>query len=170
MTNRELDMLVAEKVMGLCAGESYYISPEEYAYQVRPEILHEWETKYGVIPPQAFIDEEAMTRAYCATEGDYGPRKCGKCGGQPHPEIKHYSSSIAAAWEVVQALRNSGHTVIIHAWHHGPFCKVEICRPSEEFVSTGENVAEHICLAALKSVGVEVETEADERRKERGCY
>jgi hypothetical protein len=73
-----------------------------------------------------------------------------------HRELPHYTTDIAAAWEVVEKLNCQGYRVEIVCGSQGDTyvtfviggirCRVDCY-----------NLKEAICLAALKAVGVEIE-------------
>ena len=74
--------------------------------------------------------------------------------------LPHYSTDIAAAWEVVEKLREED--LCFNIWVDSGYCEVEI----KEFTITKTPVTSHayienksapmaICLAALKALGEE---------------
>jgi hypothetical protein len=107
---RELDMLIAEKVMG---------------YEYHP------------------------TKRYMAPK-NYRDRDGFRVWDE---DIPHYSTDIAAAWEVVTKLAEEGKQIRIsnkamgnnYWWSY-----------IEEGAAQGESAPHAICLAALKALGVEV--------------
>jgi hypothetical protein len=137
---RELDALVAEKVTG-------------------------WERKRPSHCEKPEIDEAGQGWAgcsYCGWTGNWGE------ADGPHWDIrgyfpKPYSTSIAAAWELVDVVQTKLR-----------FHRLELCSPdpainyrvavfskfghkaSEEELSEGDTAPEAICLAALKAVGYEM--------------
>ena len=84
--------------------------------------------------------------------------------------LSPYTTDIAAAWQVVEKMRRDGWRVTIHSlkfparetelwevWLH------EELKFAARGAARGQSVAEAICLAALKAVGVEVKEKADEQ-------
>lgn len=130
MTNREIDALVAEKVMG-------YAKPEN----VNGEI--------------------GFTEHFIGT------------GTSRFHVLPHYSTEIAAAWKVVERLKEAGWVVEIRTWGastpQGPKTLATLwkewttqgygrTRPQlmrgDSLQVPGDTAAHAICRAALKSVGV----------------
>lgn len=117
---RELDVLVAEKVMGWRAHTI-------------------WGTDYEV-------GSGEPVRRIC-----YAP---------------YYSTDIAAAWDVVQKMREDRRKVLVH-WENGQtsayneeFWEVEISGPlrlDAAFRAHADTAPHAICIAALRAVGVEVD-------------
>lgn len=69
-------------------------------------------------------------------------------------EIPHYSTDIAAAWDVVEKLKIKGFDFVLH-WKTAWECIFWFGR-DKWFESNCETAPRAICLAALKAVGVEV--------------
>ena len=123
MTDRELDTLVAEKVMGVD------LSPVEHKA---------WDGRLSFVPGAI---------AWCTdwTES---------------PEPEPFSTSIEAAWEVVEKL--TMHSIQIRINKHDAsditWWEVYIHRDftGEEYRAYADTASRAICLAALKAVGVEV--------------
>jgi hypothetical protein len=110
MNLREIDRLVAEKVMGLKIDDYYFV-----------------------------LDEKGLR------EG----------------ELLNYSTNIEDAWRVVEKLKNTGDVLIAKDFDDNQW-EVEITIWQNEsihkhFVVKAETAPLAICLAALKSVGVEVD-------------
>lgn len=123
MTPREIDALVAEKVMG-CK-----------LYR---------ELDYGV---------DGNYRFRCDCDGPHG-------SDTPHSDdfirhsIKSYSTDISAAWEVVEKFKSENKSVTVDGGLY-----VDGYRFSAEMGHSwtiADSAPMAICLAALKSVGVEV--------------
>jgi hypothetical protein len=127
---RELDALVAEKVMGwqVC--------------RCTPLDIDEW----TATSPHRYTLWQEFRR------GD--GKRCPRCEA---PTLRPYSTDIAAAWEVVEKLRAPSTTIDIRAgfletkvWviqHHGR-------QPGVHSYEAQEKTAPHaICLAALKAIG-----------------
>lgn len=118
---RELDALIAEKVMGLT--------------------VERWEHFCAVSasgPGSVRIyDGEKCIHAFST-------------GSQP---IKPYSTSIEAAWDVVEWMRyNSGHGYLLSLSRNGnDTWLAEFAEPTHS--ATGETATHAVCLAALKAVG-----------------
>jgi hypothetical protein len=127
---RELDALIAEKVMGC--------------------------NVYCVDPNYNYKDPAKMWRCDCPGANSIGDRPHADDGFDG--EIKPYSTDIAAAWKVVEKMRESHQWIRIECfdgkWEAGP---VEVC--GEDYIDNNvESLvsAPHaICLAALKAIGHE---------------
>lgn len=160
MTNREIDILVAEKVMGIkivaydwpCGFE-----PECGCYEAsgtRPSDPL-WKYKPGPV--------------FAEVEDTWPPKKSMEfLGNNPveievemalclHP-VPFYSIDIAAAWQVVEKMSERGKITIDHFTDRST--SVEMWdRSKKEITDAGEATAPMaISLAALKSVGVEIST------------
>ena len=133
---RELDAMVAEKVMGL--------RPKQCK-------LHPGNTRCGV---QSFeIEGKTIFQEWgCLYCLRYSKKRI-----DPARELKPYSTDIAAAWEVVEKLQERG-TLTVSSARGGSvgelktfaWC-VEIHGPEVE--EWGDTAPHAICLAALKAVG-----------------
>lgn len=129
---RELDALVAEKVMGWVS-----VSKEHHWNYVRGYPAG-WPDEYSGLPPDGYTGDDEFRRDY---------RK-----------IHAYSSSIADAWLVVEKLKETKGRVSVdwfedtigYRWH------VYVGEGDEQSVVGAETAPHAICLAALKAVGVEV--------------
>ena len=149
LTDAELSALVAEKVMGHCA--------HVWAYKPRPQA-----------DPCPTCGEDRSNAV--EWEGDYPPQRCTKCGheGAPNvsrrrdPDCKPYATDIAAAWEVVEKIRDEVY------WWTFTDCQEEgwlaqvMATPNQSdadvCVTSGvccQTLPRSICLAALQAVGWE---------------
>lgn len=132
MTNREIDALVAEKIMGWTyrKPDPKYISAEGVGSYVG----------FILQPPKINECYERYTCAGQLTFYGYPP---------------HYSTDIAAAWEVAEQMKLK---LVVDGvfgfWRViiGPVGERNVFCVAEE-----ETAPKAICLAALKAVGVEVE-------------
>lgn len=140
MDDRELDMLVAEKVMGWVwinghDGELYsLLGPREY--------LETWKARF---PECSF--------------GDPAAPPCGRWFGGGVSEQAKFTTDIGCAWEVVEKMRlmTPQRLVSIRDWE--PVWHVNVLTMSQEpkfSESEDANVCRAICLAALRAVGVDV--------------
>lgn len=130
---RELDALVAEKVMGLVVDldNSKYFDGTQVA--TRKE------------------DFGAIGEAVQTISGVYHPRL-----SWPLP---HYSTDIAAAWEVVERLSAENWIFdLLEGAHEGasPW-RAHFMREGERSNGYGDSAPHAICLAALKAVGVKID-------------
>ena len=161
---RELDALVAEQVMGLCSGQLGYVTDDELMEKYRAEVSMEWQTEYGESPPQRYVENEARERVGCVTSGDYPPKKCMKCKDGPHRRIPDYSTSISAAWVVVEKLSDKWEMNLRTVLPGRDYvCELKLVVKDKCIVDT-EHPFEHvwsnpsptaalsICLAAIKAV------------------
>ena len=134
---RELDALVAEKVMG------YVIGNDPHFEGAGPKIVSgpHWITEDGTEPTWQRENEWPITCLF-------------------------YSTDIAAAWEVVEKLCNwdaDDNMLTLkgqagdpkNADDPGHWWKAEISGTSGKFMGEADTVPEAICLAALKAKGVE---------------
>ena len=137
---RELDALVAEKVMGW-----------------------EWYAIIGInvlVPPEHYLRE----RPILATPGKHGAetdidsyRFADSTQGRQMPIVARYSTDIAAAWQVVDELHKRGFCVgvsTLHDWKTKCECSVYYADMAERMVANADAAtASHaICLAALKAM------------------
>jgi len=133
---RELDALVAEKVMGCKWGE-FHNTPDEPG---------RWEDhKFLVDPDGNKVAVRWKTKNLLTWD---------MCHYWPSRPLRPYSTDIAAAWEVVEKFISEGVSIYRDdrqpskgKWYalFGDGCGVE-----------ADTVPLAICLAALKAVGVEV--------------
>lgn len=76
--------------------------------------------------------------------------------GAPYPECpRHYSTDIAAAWEVVEKDDGWGHDWRVKRWVSSskPYsCTAERTADGQNFYAEAETAPLAICLAALKAV------------------
>lgn len=131
MTNlkpgRELDALIAEKVMGfkVCTCE----------LDKRLESLARHNEKIKL--------DTAAART---------PVVCVYCEA-PQLFINHYSTDLKAAWEVVEKIQCRHFCV---SWHLDPYSFTRAYKAEFQIGSSNGETAPHaICLAALKAVGYE---------------
>lgn len=94
--------------------------------------------------------------------------------GRPRPFPKEYSTDSAAAWEIVEALKKAGYRFEIGFYEDQWYCG-ELFDGSwlaisphnakdrnwDQDVATGKTAPEVICIAALKTVGIEMQTLAE---------
>src|SRR3990172_5461426 len=102
--SRELDALVAEKVMGLCTCKTRYVSEAKLTAQYLVATHDDYVKSYGEEPNADWLESEVADRVRDTISGDYPPKECDKCEHGPHRTIKSYSSDIAAAWAVIEKL------------------------------------------------------------------
>jgi hypothetical protein len=136
---RELDALIAEKVMGLeickCDHEALYRKHMQDLEDRRkdPYQIHH---DYG----------------YFSHDSD---KKCNICTKLYIPVV-NYSTNIATAWEVVEKLGN----IEIRTYFKCEPKMVEVLLPVRKdkplLFTVGKTAPHAICLAALKAVGVEI--------------
>ena len=154
---RELDALVAEQVMGFCQ-ECVELSARSVRNDPEADRIIKEQCRYGSV-------------AYVGDEGDYGDDGekqwyCGLHDKKAWQEPAHYSTDIAAAWEVVAALAMER----IAVQFFGP----SVCRSNEALFNktwsvhleqtndrpttdrawsawNAETAPHAICLAALKA-------------------
>jgi len=132
---RELDALVAEKVMRMAVTWVEFLD----AYRWKDENGREYEkgdpgyVVLGKAPVEIMEEEQILYSEY---------------DGEPHVRlntIPHYSTDIAAAWEVVGWLLANGHHLEIEDGWSCVILTANIC-------GTGETAPEAICRAALEVV------------------
>jgi hypothetical protein len=75
--------------------------------------------------------------------------------GTGRDDIPHYSSDIAAAWDVVTKLRNE-FDVEIEVLSESHRCELKGADPNNRFFIYAPTAPLAICLAALKSKGIEI--------------
>lgn len=138
---RELDALVAEKVMGWTReGAGWHTKPWHRPSKDYPgSIINDWDSKgehdFLVIPnAHSGISNRV---SFCGCEGD--------------AEIPHYSTSIAAAWEIVEKLNST--EFVLERWPELQFTVRSTFIRGENF-SVANSAPHSICLAALKAMGV----------------
>lgn len=151
-TGRELDALVAERVMGWKrAGADSYIRPAHRASLDFPgETINDWDAKGPhdwLVAPNAFHRDQYV--AFCGCESTV--------------EIPAYSTDIAVAWDVVVAMRAKGWVVSINNECARDCVGVVFERdPSREddederppVICHDDTVALAVCRAALQACGV----------------
>lgn len=137
LTNMEIDTLVHEDVLGFC--------------------VHEWETKPG--NPSAFDGEWIHTCDKCSSERVTSGSSLPPALGFAPP----YSSDIAVAWSVLQYWVEQGFGVRVDQpfengrWRAEVFSKSRAPYSSPIF-GKGATAPEAICDAALRKVGVVVDS------------
>jgi hypothetical protein len=138
---RELDALVAEKVMGWKrGGDDSYCSPEHV-----DAIVDDWDSKG---PHPCLVSPRGKIYYFCP------------CQERKGYELPHYSSDIAAAWTLAEKLNIS---VLCSAdgWYagetadiaHGDWCKEVFVKGDWTLADTAPLA---ICKAALKTKGIDV--------------
>ncbi len=145
---RELDALVAEKVMG---------------YEVKP--LSAWPDKYpsredrSKLVRSVWMVRDAMN-PICFIEGNPRSPKVGDSDGHWSPcDIPSYSTSIAAAWEVVEKLTKIFGLTMTRLPNDDSW-EISIYRLNEDgdYMATADDIVSAataplaICRAALKAV------------------
>jgi len=122
---RKLDRLIAQKIFGC---------------QVK------------MIP--VFRDSEELEPSYCCTCKDQAHRIQKSSFRYRDEDIKFYSSSIEAAWEIVDKLgEHPGYYSVRLAGHSTLYrCVFE---EQGKFEAFGKSAPHAICLAALKAIGYE---------------
>jgi hypothetical protein len=136
MSPRERDVLVAEKVIGWKMCTFSHSRPKHRSSKDFPgTIINNWDSK----GPHNWLESpDGQSKVYLCGCEDVGE------------EIPHYSTDIAAAWEVVEKLCHySERSFLIQktgAW---------LVRFQEGVFMPGETAPEAICLAALKAVDVD---------------
>lgn len=137
---RELDALVAEKVMGVCLHD----------LQSKPSVYMQMKEKNG--------------------PHDWTMFECAKCHSRFMdkfiPYLPNYSTSIADAWAVVEKMgRWNGFEFMIQT-QDPEYCKAKYEAgwyepsydgPESRAVGESDSAPHAICLAALKAVGVDLE-------------
>lgn len=153
MTDRELDALVAEKVMG------YSEKITVYAWYDRKA------KKYPRVAFKVSSDKDDSIGAYSAHMDESGKKIfCGR----PHNLFfpKPYSTDIAAAWMVVEKMAALGYRLFelcSQQTEDMPLewvarFKISDCRWASSW-NRSEAVPRTICLAALAAKGVRVEAD-----------
>lgn len=135
MNNREIDRLVAEKVMGCTVREVC----------------------------TSLRDGQQLYNLYCecghGEHGDLEPDQDRRISSDPW-SLNAYSTEIAAAWQVVEKLNTQRFWIIINTSHYpNKSKKVMIGSGLWDTVTEfyADTVPMAICLAALKAAGVEIE-------------
>ena len=122
MTNREIDALIAKKVMGY--------EPSEFTH---------WPCGKARSPNQLYWRKDGKLFMF--------------------DNLPHYSTDIAAAWQVVEKIKGKYRGVEIGYRLGGWFCQIEdgTSDIDERYIAQAEadTAPLSICLAALKAVGVE---------------
>lgn len=139
MSPREIDALVAEKVMGftLCKCTDEEIEKWRSGYCAKE---NEGAIGFYVDPPRRFGSDKT----------------CNKCGKYYVP-ILSYSTSIEAAWSVVEKMMiNRFEDVNIDADSPNEWRVAFTDYIEKAGVAEAKTAPLAICLAALKAVGVEI--------------
>lgn len=145
MSPRERDALVAEKVMG--TSVVWVKALHAYTPREGSTALNDMVPEYVSIPCEDMGDGAVLYwTAECGTPNEYVPR-----------EIPRYTTSISAAWEVVEEMDRDRWLGITR---HKDFWRAVLSsttrsaplHPSAE----APTAPEAICLAALRAKGVEV--------------
>lgn len=113
------------------------VTPREIDAQIHSKVMNRAD-----IHPAAWGLDHAIEGSYCIFCGD--PADGGKC-------LPHYSTDISAAWEVVERLQKDHHPYALEN-----MTTKEFTCAFTDFRATHQSAPMAICLAALKSVGVEV--------------
>ena len=137
---RELDALVAEKVMG-CRVSWWSLRLVD-----RPPTDIEW--RHGLFTSEASLERMEEGEVLVAdANGDMPMHQM--LGRSEWEGIPRYSTDIAAAWEVVEKMRARG-LIVDLTLGAGAYCRIGGFRPFAE--ERGATAPLAICLAALKAV------------------
>lgn len=101
------------------------------------------------------IHEKVM--GLCLHDWDVVSGKCRKCGVDDAPGIRHYCGDIAAAWRVVEKMREKGFDWVVGSnWSANSDKPLEVyCtigNDARSFTGISDNPAEAICLAVLGAI------------------
>lgn len=144
---RELDALVAEKVMGLSVWRKPNLA--EFEDSGRRGLIGVPSVLMGHSAQQ--INDMFHTADLLAEGDSY------RVGAEDSTQlVPHYSTDIAAAWEVVERSRKTHSFTVSSEWEHSWHCEVkwhlEDNTQGDSWAQA--DAAPHaICLAALKAVG-----------------
>lgn len=141
MTNREIDALVAEKVMGWKRMTYAEAHPETPAYKDRKEFTGHWHSNEW--------DELLHEFKNVAYAEDCDDHYCPEEAWSP-------STDISAAWEVVEKMRNRDSVFTLWDDLDDEYYYCAFNTPKYHFEVGAETMPKAICLAALKAVGVNV--------------
>ena len=146
MNDRDLDALVAEKVMGWTrAGADYGIRPGHRKSKDYPGTII---NDFGSKGPHDFLCFPGYQDKYIAF-----------CGCEHTADLPDYSTDISSAWLVVEKIRER-YAIEIYAFPAAyPGWKIRLPLDIDAALvvaARDESLPRAICLAALKSVGVEV--------------
>lgn len=136
MTDRELDALVAEKVMGC--------NPKW--------VQSQWSSGKYVICECRYTRHDHDFFRQCCQSGSY----------YDNAEILHYFTNISAAWQVVEKMLDAEwifELFVTKEKMRATFHKTSAPRGFERYVAIANKETRAICLAALKAKGVEVKDE-----------
>lgn len=139
---RELDTIIAEKVMGWKRFECKMFG-ETKSFEEFPEI-----TEHIVLMPPDFKITSAQPPIGASLQE--------ACAWEPPemPTIPHYSTSIEAAWEVVEKCLEEGWEFDL--FMNGIQYDVGLYRDREKPSGIGDTAPHAICLAALKASGIKI--------------
>ena len=143
MEPRELDRLVAEKVMGWRReGANYHTKPKHSPSKDFPgKVIDNWDSK----GPHDFL---------ISPESD--ELRVVSCGCESTTELPDYSASIESAWLVVNKFRDDGYAHLDLRSASLTWSAVFDRAGYGIFEATADTAALAICLAALKALGVEL--------------
>lgn len=128
---RELDVLIAEKIMGDVRGVEDYREYERLSGLVKPGVLCENSLKATVLSVK-------YAGPYGYGVGNFFPR---------------YSTDIAAAWEVVEKFKNCGTRITLYISNTDSYeAEIDCSGVSSAF---GESIPHAICLVALMKKSLE---------------
>lgn len=155
MTDRELDALVAEKVMGLSVvGWAYYEYEclcEETSFPGK-----ERSPVYAEMVDTPLFDTHE--RRVAEVEKGHG-FLIGAWHSYECEVVAPYSTDISAAWQVVERMRERGWAVGVQQKHASEWqASFVIPKAGKRWCAFAEDAAaaRAICLAALRALGVEV--------------
>lgn len=150
---RELDALVAEKVMGLKI--------------VRAGDLPIWDHQCAAYTPTVVTLLGLERDEFIVMDGDLAANiKKGGCyiAHNSLTRVPNYSGDIAAAWNVMEKLRDRGASVEIGSSNNREGHPWECCVTFKRHTAPNSDIAElaysaplAICVAALKIVGVNID-------------
>lgn len=153
---RELDALIAEKVMLIKTWEVYYPTGEETSDW--DHLRHPYETFLTKQEAELFAARKKSKKAPSWAQPNVVQKY-----------LKHYSTDIAAAWEVAEKIKFGSRKVNSDGWEvkdtfHLRYNDPEWCAghlfagwnhyPAENW-SVGDTAPHAICLAALKAINPE---------------
>lgn len=143
--DRELDALVAEKVMGWKrCGVNEWIKPLHVPSKDRPGTIYDdWDAKgphERLVPPECDVEEQRDKAVFF-------------CGCESRGSIPYFSSNMDQAWDVALKLQKGGHIFDVGTEYHE---WVAIVDGNRKFMAKDISAPRAICLAALRARGVEV--------------
>lgn len=149
---RELDALVAEKVMGWRrVGKSYHTKPAH-----RPSLDHpgEWLDDYDAKGPHDFLIDPSS---------HLDDKRVAFCGCDSTADLPPYSTDISDAWLVVEKLRKTHCCIKVYSDHEYIYECTMIKDPNDPhegrqgIYRQATTAPLAICLAALKAVGYQLD-------------